>query len=103
MKKLLCMLPAMLMPFMALSAKTYVVKSPDKAYSLKVTAGEGATIYSLDYNGKTVIHNSPIGILAADGRRIGEGSVSSSENRRTKARSMSLWAKTVGSTTITIS
>ncbi len=79
MKKLLCMLPAMLMPFMALSAKTYVVKSPDKAYSLKVTAGEGATSYSLDYKGKTVIHNSPIGILAADGRRIGEGSVSSSE------------------------
>lgn len=26
-----------------------------------------------------MIHNSPIGILAADGRRIGEGSVSSSE------------------------
>ncbi len=79
MKKLLCMLPAMLMPFMALSAKTYVVKSPDKAYSLKVTAGEGATSYSLDYKGKTVIHNSPIGILAADGHTIGDGPVSSSE------------------------
>lgn len=35
MKKLLCMLPAMLMPFMALSAKTYVVKSPDKQYCPK--------------------------------------------------------------------
>lgn len=77
MKKLLCMLPALVLPLMALSAKTYVVKSPDKAYSLKVIAGEGSTVYSVDYKGKTVIKNSPVGIKISDGRIIGDGSVSS--------------------------
>ena len=77
MKKLFYALSAILLPFVPLAAKTYVVKSPDKAYKLTVTAGEGPTAYSVDYKGKTVINNSVIGIQTTDGRHIGDGTVAS--------------------------
>lgn len=79
MKKLLCMLLAMAAPMVPLAAKNYVVKSPDKDYKLTVTAGEGSTSYSVDYKGKTIINRSVIGLLEADGHRIGDGAVTSTE------------------------
>ena len=79
MKKLLCMLLAMAAPMVPLAAKNYVVKSPDKDYRLTVTAGDGSTSYSVDYKGKTIINKSVIGLLEADGRRIGDGAVTSTE------------------------
>lgn len=79
MKKLLCMLLAMGAPVVPLAAKNYVVKSPDKDYRLAVTAGDGSTSYSVDYKGKTIIKRSVIGLLEADGRRIGDGAVTSTE------------------------
>ena len=77
MKKSLLLLPALIIPFMQLAAKTYSVKSPDKAYQLTVKAGEGSTTYSVDYKGKTIINPSTIGILEADGHQIGNGAVTS--------------------------
>ena len=77
MKKSLLLLPALIIPFMQLAAKTYSVKSPDKAYQLTVKAGEGSTTYSVDYKGKTIINPSTIGILEADGHLIGNGAVTS--------------------------
>ncbi|HBI57544.1 MAG: glycoside hydrolase family 97 catalytic domain-containing protein [Duncaniella sp.] len=79
MKKLFYTLSAILMPFVPLAAKNYVVKSPDKAYKLTVTAGEGPTAYSVDYKGKTVINNSIIGIQTDDSRQIGNGSITSTQ------------------------
>lgn len=79
MKKILCMLMAFSAPFMQVAAKTYEVKSPDKAYRLTVTAGEGPTVYSLDYKGRNIIRNSVIGLLTDDGRKIGDGNVVSSK------------------------
>lgn len=73
------MLLAFSVPCSPLSAKNYIVKSPDKAYTLTVTAGEGATTYSVDYKGKTVINKSTIGLLEADGHQIGNGTVTSTE------------------------
>lgn len=78
MKNLLCALLAFSAPFVPLAAKTYVIKSPDKAYTLKVTAGEGRTAYSVDYKGRRIIGESVIGLDAADGRYIGGGNVTSS-------------------------
>lgn len=66
-------------PLVSVTAKTYQVKSPDKAYRLTVTAGEGPTVYSVDYKGKTIINNSVIGLLEADGHQIGDGAVTSTE------------------------
>ena len=77
MKKSLLLLPALIIPFMQLAAKTYSVKSPDKTYQLTVKAGEGSTTYSVDYKGKTIINPSTIGILEADGHQIGNGAVTS--------------------------
>lgn len=77
MKKLLCALLAIFPALIPLAAKNYVVKSPDKAYKLTVTTGEGPTTYTLDYKGKTVINKSAIGLRVADGRVIGNGAVSS--------------------------
>lgn len=77
MKKLLCLLPAMLVSVMPLAARAFVVKSPDKAYELKINAGEGSTSYSVDYKGKTIINSSTIGLVDADGSIIGAGTVSS--------------------------
>ena len=71
------MLPALLIPFVQSAAKTYSVKSPDKAYQLTVKAGEGPTTYSVDYKGQTIINHSTIGILEADGHQIGNGTVAS--------------------------
>lgn len=79
MKKLFYTLSAILMPFVPLAAENYVVKSPDKAYKLTVTAGEGSTAYSVDYKGKTVINNSVIGIQTDDSRQIGNGSITSAQ------------------------
>jgi len=79
MKKLLCMLLAIFPALIPLAAKNYVVTSPDKAYKLTVTTGEGPTTYTLDYKGKTVINKSAIGLRVADGRVIGNGAVSSSK------------------------
>lgn len=79
MKKLFYALSAILMPFVPLAAENYVVKSPDKAYKLTVTAGEGSTAYSVDYKGKTVINNSVIGIQTDDSRLIGNGSITSTQ------------------------
>lgn len=73
------MLLAFSVPCSPLSAKNYIVKSPDKAYTLTVTAGEGATTYSVDYKGKTVINKSTIGLLETDGHQIGNGTVTSTE------------------------
>lgn len=59
MKKLLFVLPGVLLSaFLPSAAKTYEVKSPDKAYTLSVTVGEGPTTYSVDYKGKKIIENS---------------------------------------------
>ena len=69
------MLPALLIAFVQSAAKTYSVKSPDKAYQLTVKAGEGPTTYSVDYKGQTIINHSTIGILEADGHQIGNGTV----------------------------
>ena len=77
MKRLFIMLPALLIPFVQSAAKTYSVKSPDKAYQLTVKAGEGPTTYSVDYKGQTIINHSTIGILEADGHQIGNGTVAS--------------------------
>lgn len=66
-------------PLVSVTAKTYQVKSPDKAYRLTVTAGEGPTVYSVDYKGKTIINKSVIGLLEADGHQIGDGAVTSTE------------------------
>lgn len=52
MKKILCALLAAAAPFISAEAGKYSVKSPDKAYELRVEAGDGATFYSLDYKGK---------------------------------------------------
>ena len=77
MKRLFIMLPALLIPFVQSAAKTYSVKSPDKADQLTVKAGEGPTTYSVDYKGQTIINHSTIGILEADGHQIGNGTVAS--------------------------
>ena len=80
MKKLLFVLPGVLLSAVLPSAaKTYEVKSPDKAYTLSVTVGEGPTTYSVDYKGKKIIENSVIGIVEANGNQIGDGKVTSSE------------------------
>lgn len=80
MKKLLFVLPGVLLSAVLPSAaKTYEVKSPDKAYTLAVTAGDGPTTYSVDYKGKKIIENSVIGIMEANGNQIGNGKVTSSE------------------------
>lgn len=77
MKNLFCALLAVSASAMPLAAETYVVKSPDNAYRLTVTAGEGSTSYSVDYKGKTVIGESAVGMHLADGRHIGAGWISS--------------------------
>lgn len=79
MKKLCSLLFALVLPAMPVAAKSFVVKSPDKAYKLTVTAGEGTTTYAVDYKGNTVIKTSKIGILATDGRKVGSGKVVSTE------------------------
>ena len=86
MKKLLCLLPAMLVSVMPLAARSYVVKSPDKAYELKVNAGEGSTSYSVHYKGRTIINSSAIGLVDADGGVIGAGTVTSAKKSSHKGR-----------------
>lgn len=85
MKKILCAFLAAAAPFVSTGAGKYSVKSPDKAYELKVEAGDGATFYTLDYKGKRVIDSSVIGITARDGRRVGAGKVDSSKKSSHKA------------------
>ena len=61
MKKLLFVLPGVLLSAaLPSAAKTYEVKSPDKAYTLSVKAGEGPTTYSVDYKGKKIIESDVV-------------------------------------------
>ena len=77
MKKFLCLALGVAAVAAPVSAKTFTLKSPDKAYKLTVTAGEGPTVYSLEYKGKEIVFDSNIGIKEADGKLIGDGALTS--------------------------